>query len=45
VSKYIEYADEPDLRPEFIERAKKIMKEKPIHVGTPDELRRMMGIK
>ncbi len=36
---------EPELRPEYIERAKKIMKEKPIRVGTPKDLRKMMGLK
>ena len=36
---------EPELRPEYIEKAKKIMKEKPIHVGTPDNLRKMVGLK
>jgi len=36
---------EPELRPEYIKKAKKIMKEKPIRVGTPDNLRKMMGLK
>ena len=36
---------EPELRPEYIERAKKIMKEKPVRVGTPKNLRKMMGSK
>jgi len=36
---------EPELRPEYIEKAKKIMKEKPIRVGTPKDLRKMMGLK
>ena len=36
---------EPELRPEYIERAKKIMKEKPIRVGTPKDLMKMMGLK
>lgn len=36
---------EPQLRPEYIERAKKIMKEKPVRVGTPKDLRKMMGLK
>ncbi len=36
---------EPELRPEYIERAKKIMKEKPVRVGTPKDLRKMMGLK
>jgi len=36
---------EPELRPEYIEKAKKIMKEKPVRVGTPKDLRKMMGLK
>ena len=36
---------EPELRPEYIEKAKKIMKEKPIRLGTPKDLRKMMGLK
>ena len=36
---------EPELRPEYIEKAKRIMKEKPIHVGTPKDLRKKMGLK
>ncbi len=35
---------EPKLRPEFIKKAKKIMKEKPEHVGTPDDLRKKIGL-
>ena len=36
---------EPELRPEYIKKAKKIMKEKPIHVGTPNNLRKIIGLK
>jgi hypothetical protein len=36
---------EPELRPEYIEKAKEIMKEKPVNVGTPKDLRKMMGLK
>jgi len=36
---------EPELRPEYIKKAKKIMKEKPIRVGTTKDLRKMMGLK
>ena len=36
---------EPELRPEYIKKAKKIMKEKPIQVGTTKDLRKMMGLK
>jgi len=32
VNKYIEFENEPELRPEFIEKMKKIKKEKSIHV-------------
>ena len=36
---------EPELRPEYIEKATKIMTEKPVKVGTPKELRKMMDLK
>jgi hypothetical protein len=36
---------EPELKPEYIEKAKEIMKEKPIQVGSAKELRKMMGLK
>ena len=36
---------EPELRPEYIKKAKKIMKEKPVRVGTPKDLKKMMGLK
>ena len=42
---YEEEILEPELRPEYIEKAKKIMKEKPIHVGTPNDLRKKMELK
>lgn len=35
---------EPELRPEYILKAKKIMKEKPIYVGKPNDLRKMMDL-
>ena len=41
---YEESILEPELRPEYIKKARKIMKEKPIHVGTPNDLRKMMGL-
>ena len=44
-TKYEEELLEPELRPEYIEKAKKIMKETPIRIGTPKELRKMMGLK
>lgn len=36
---------EPELRPEYIKKAKERMKEKPVNVGTPKDLRKMMGLK
>ena len=36
---------EPELRPEYIKKAEKIMTEKPVRVGTPKDLRKMMGLK
>ena len=44
-TQYEEELLEPELRPEYIEKAKKIMKETPIRIGTPKELRKMMGLK
>ena len=35
---------EPELRPEYIEKAKKIMKQKKIHVGSVDNLRKRLNI-
>lgn len=43
--RYEEEVLEPELRPEYIEKAKKIMNEKPVHVGSPDNLRKMMRLK
>ena len=43
--KYEEDIMEPHLRPEYIEKLKKIQKNKKIYVGTPDNLRRMIGLK
>jgi hypothetical protein len=42
---YEEEILEPELRPEYVKKAKKIMKDKPIHIGTPKELRKKMGLK
>jgi len=36
---------EPELRPEYIKKAEKIMEEKPVRVGTPKDLRKMMDLK
>ena len=41
---YEEEILEPELRPEYVEKAKKIMKEKPIKVGTVDNLRKRLSI-
>jgi hypothetical protein len=43
--RYEEEILEPELRPEYVKKAKRIMKEKPIHVGTPDDLRKIMDLK
>ena len=37
---YEESILEPELRPEYIEKARKIMKQKAIHVGTVSDLRK-----
>ncbi len=42
---YKEEVLEPELRPEYIEKAKRIMKEKPIKVGTIEDFRKRYGIK
>lgn len=44
-AEYEEEIMEPQLRPEYVEKAKKIMKEKPIHVGSLENFRRRYGIK
>jgi len=40
VGKYIDDEAEPDLRPEFIEKMKKIRKEKTIFIGSVENLRK-----
>ena len=42
---YEEEVLEPELRPEYIEKAKKIMKQKKVHVGNVDNLRKRYGLK
>ena len=42
---YEESILEPELRPEYIEKAKKIMKDKKIHVGSLKNFRKRYGIK
>lgn len=36
---------EPELKPEYIKKALKISKSKSIHVGTPADLRKMIGLR
>ena len=36
---------EPELRPEYIEKAKKIMKQKPINVGSLENFRKRYSLK
>ena len=43
----LEYGEdflEPELRPEYIEKAKKIMRQKKIHVGTIGNLRKRLSL-
>lgn len=35
---------EPELRPEFIEKMKRIQKQKPIKIGTLENLRKRFGL-
>lgn len=52
-SKAIEYVTlaygeeilEPELRPEYIEKAKRIMKQKKVRIGTIDDFRKRFNIK
>lgn len=41
--RYEEDLLEPELKPEYIEKAKKIMKQKKIYVGSVDDLRKRIG--
>lgn len=34
---------ESELKPEYVEKARKIMKEEPVPVGTPEGLKKLMG--
>ncbi|MBW2972159.1 DUF2683 family protein [Candidatus Woesearchaeota archaeon] len=45
VSEYIEFRDEPELRPEFIERMLKQKDEKGVFVGSVDDFRKKYGLK
>ena len=42
-----EYEDslEPELRPEYVKKAKKIIKEKPVRIGTLKDFRKRYGLK
>jgi hypothetical protein len=42
---YKESILEPELRPEYVAKLKRIMKEKSIRVGNVDDLRKMIGEK
>ena len=41
---YEESILEPELRPEYVEKAKKIMRQKKIHVGTIGNLRKRLSL-
>ena len=43
--KYEDEFLEPQLRPEYIKKAQNIMKQRAIRVGTPENLRKMIGLK
>ncbi len=42
---YEEHLLEPALRPEYIEKAKKIMKKKPVKIGSLDDFRKRYGLR
>jgi len=43
-TQYEEDILEPELRPEYVEKAKKIKKEKAVDVGTTKDLKKRLGI-
>jgi hypothetical protein len=43
-TEYEENILEPELRPEYIEKAKRIRKEKAIRVGSTDDLKEKLGL-
>lgn len=45
VNKYIEEENEPELRPEFIEKMKKIEKQKSIRIGSMANFKKRYGLK
>ena len=44
INKFEEELLEPELRPEYIEKAKKIMGQKKIHVGTVENIRKRLNL-
>ncbi len=42
--KYEEEILEPELRPEYVENARKIMEQKPVEVGDVSNLRKRIGL-
>ena len=45
VSSYIKEKDDPELRPEFIEKMKRIQKQGAIHIGTMKDFDKYFGLK
>jgi hypothetical protein len=43
-TQYEEEILEPELKPEYVEKAKKIIQQKPIDVGSVDDLRDRLGL-
>ena len=43
-TQYEEDILEPELRPEYIEKAKKIMKNKKVHIGSVENLRKKLKV-
>lgn len=45
VGQYEEEILEPALRPEYIEKAKRIMKQKPVKIGSSKDFKKRYGLK
>tara|TARA_Y100000310_G_scaffold338107_1_gene426870 strand:- start:2093 stop:2335 length:243 start_codon:yes stop_codon:yes gene_type:complete len=45
VDKFIEDQDEPELRPEFIQKMKKISKQKTVKIGSIENFKKRYGMK
>ncbi|MBE0523346.1 MAG: DUF2683 family protein [Methanosarcinales archaeon] len=43
-TQYEEEILEPELKPEYVEKAKKIIQQKPVDVGSVDDLRDRLGL-